>query len=233
MRVLTAEQRTEAWHAARCGKLTASRTGEAFSQTKAGAWASSREDLISELVEERLTGQSREYFETRWMRKGTEMEPEILAAVEARLGVFIDSVGLVEHSYIRQFAGSPDGLIDAVWTSETEVVASAAVEAKWRKPEIHLALLESFNPDGTAQVPDIHIHQVLSHFVITGCSTVWYASFNESFADRLILIKCQRQDFQHQIVMLESNVRRFLGEVDSRMERIACRALPSILRGKP
>ena len=55
------EQRTEAWHLQRLGKVTASRVADVIAKTKSG-YSASRENYMAQLVVERLTNKPSEGF---------------------------------------------------------------------------------------------------------------------------------------------------------------------------
>lgn len=50
------DQRTDAWFAARCGRVTASRIADVMARTKSG-YGASRANYLAQLVCERLTGE--------------------------------------------------------------------------------------------------------------------------------------------------------------------------------
>ncbi len=73
------EQRTDEWFAARLGKVTASRVADLMATTKTG-YAASRDNLMAQLVIERLTNQRQESYTNASMQWGTEQEPFARAA---------------------------------------------------------------------------------------------------------------------------------------------------------
>lgn len=106
------EQRTAEWHAARCGKVTASRIVDVMAKGKSGE-ATTRAGYKAELAREILTGIQGESFSNVAMRWGTETEPFARSAYEAANDAFIDQVMFVDHPRIPMAGASPDGMIGA------------------------------------------------------------------------------------------------------------------------
>lgn len=103
-------QNTPEWYAARLGKLTASRVGDAMARTKDG-WGASRDNYIAELAYERLTGESLPSYATGAMETGTLRQPAAVAAYELRFDVDVEDVGFVPHPTIAMSGASPDGRV--------------------------------------------------------------------------------------------------------------------------
>lgn len=104
-------QRNAEWFAARCGCLTGSRVADALATLRNGAPAKASEDMLVELVTERLTGHCVEHFQSDAMRWGTEQEGAARDAYEAETGNMVDLVGFVHHPSIEWLGASPDGLV--------------------------------------------------------------------------------------------------------------------------
>jgi putative phage-type endonuclease len=104
------EQRTEAWHSARCGKVTASRTADVMAQTKSG-YAASRANYMAQLITERLTQTPTEGFSSTAMQWGTDTEPQARMAYELMTGEAVVETGFIPHPTIAGFGASPDGLV--------------------------------------------------------------------------------------------------------------------------
>lgn len=62
------EQRTPEWFAARCGKVTASRLADVMARTKSG-YSTSRQNYMTELICQRLTGKLEEGFSNAAMMR--------------------------------------------------------------------------------------------------------------------------------------------------------------------
>ena len=104
------EQRSDAWFAARIGKVTASRVADVLAKTKTG-YSATRDNYMAQLVCERLTGEKGESFTNAAMQHGTDTEPLARAAYESLKDVLVDEVGFVPHPSIIMAGASPDGLV--------------------------------------------------------------------------------------------------------------------------
>ena len=106
MRIYDFEQRSEEWFQVRLGKFTASKAADLLmKETTAGY-----NNLINQIVYERLTGKSPESFKNDWMQRGTELEAEAIKAFELETFQKVRSVGFIE---MDEWTGaSPDGLIN-------------------------------------------------------------------------------------------------------------------------
>ena len=109
--VIDVPQRSEAWFAARAGRLTASRAADMLKKIKTGE-AAGRRDLRMQLVTERLTGvpEDGDGFVSAAMQRGIDLEPMAFAAYEAATGQMATKVGFIQSDDF--LAGySPDGVI--------------------------------------------------------------------------------------------------------------------------
>lgn len=185
------------WFSARLGRVTASRVADVIAKTKSG-YSTSRENYCVELALERLTGNRLESFSNDAMKWGTETEPLARAAYEARTGAIVDEVGMVPHPSIEMTGASPDGLIDA----------DGLLECKCPNSATHAKTLLSQKPDGK------YITQMMWQMACTGRKWNDFASFDPRFPEhlQLFVIRVARDD--EKIAELESEVKRFLAEVD-------------------
>lgn len=110
MKVITADQGSPEWFAARCGVPSGSRFADIMAQGKSGAPSATRASYLSDLAFEAATGIKTEFAATAAMQHGVAMEPLARAAYEARTGEFVDEIGFCLHDYIN-CGVSPDGLV--------------------------------------------------------------------------------------------------------------------------
>jgi len=104
------EQGSAEWLALRLGKVTASRMKDVLSKGRGTAQSKTAETYMMELLCERLTGESKPFFENDAMQWGTATEPQARAMYELMSGNTVKEVAFVEHN---EFIGiSPDGMID-------------------------------------------------------------------------------------------------------------------------
>ena len=103
------EQGSEAWKQMRLGKVTASKMKDVMSNGRGGALSKMSETYMMDLIAERLTGESKPFFENDAMRWGTETEPQARAMFELQEGLEVEEVAFIEYDdYVGM---SPDGLI--------------------------------------------------------------------------------------------------------------------------
>jgi len=106
------EQRTEAWHQQRCGKLTASRFSDILSVLKSGKSSESRSKYMREIVFEILSGVPKQSSNAQAMKWGTEIEQYARESYELYTGNIVQSAEFTLHPQFQYVGCSPDGLID-------------------------------------------------------------------------------------------------------------------------
>lgn len=99
------EQGTEEWLDVKRGKFSASNFSKLFMNESTQGY----NDIINQIVFERITGKSPEFYVNEYMLRGTELEPEARADYEFTTGNKVEQVGFIE---LNEWVGvSPDGLI--------------------------------------------------------------------------------------------------------------------------
>ena len=104
------EQRSAEWHAARLGKVTASKVADVVARTRTG-YAASRANYMAQLVCERLTGKPTEGFSNAAMEWGVEQEAAARDAYSARVGELVTEVGFIDHPAIKMAGASTDVIV--------------------------------------------------------------------------------------------------------------------------
>lgn len=188
------------WHAARLGKVTASRVADVIAQTKSG-WGASRTNYMAELIAERLTQTTGERFTNDAMRWGTEKEPDACAAYSFRLDLDLEEVGFIDHPSVAMSGASPDRLVGDV----------GLLEVKCPNTATHLDTLLS------RAVPAKYVTQMQWQMAATGRAWCDFASFDPRLPESMSLFvqRVPRDDVM--IMELEREVRAFLGEVDAKL----------------
>lgn len=104
------EQGSKEWSNLRLGKITASRIKDLLSNGKGGAVSKTAESYMIELIAEKLTGNSKSFFENAAMKWGTETEPLAREMYSVNNDfIEVEQVAFIE---LNEFIGmSPDGLI--------------------------------------------------------------------------------------------------------------------------
>jgi putative phage-type endonuclease len=193
-------QGSEAWFAARCGRVTASRVADVVARTKTG-WGASRANYAAELIAERLTGCTAPGFSNSAMQWGTDQEPVARAAYEARTGVTVDLVGFVDHPEIAMSGASPDGLIGD----------DGLIEIKCPNTATHLDTLLS------ETVPGKYVTQMQWQMACTGRAWCDFASFDPRLPANMALFVRRIDRDVSLILELESEVAAFLAEIDAKV----------------
>ena len=195
------EQRSSEWFATRCGKVTASRVADILATTKTGVSAS-RQNYLIELAIQRVTGVVEQSYTNAAMQWGIDTESQARAAYEVKTNSFVDQIGFVDHPKIENFGCSPDGLIDD----------HALVEFKAPNSSTHW---EYFKAN---QVPKKYMIQIQTQLSVTGREWCDFVSFDPRMPERkqLLIIRVPRD--VRMIEDIESNVEKFLIEVESEVK---------------
>lgn len=197
------EQGSTEWFAARLGKVTASRVADVIAKTKTG-YSTSRENYMAQLVCERMTGTQGESYSNAAMQWGTDQEPLARAAYEAAKDVLVDEVGFIVHPTIIAAGASPDGLVGD----------DGLIEIKCPNTATHIDTLLS------DKVPSKYNTQMQWQMACTGRKWCDFVSFDPRMPEGLQLF-IQRVDFDEQYVkMLEAEITEFLGELETKIERL-------------
>lgn len=199
------DQRTEEWHAARLGKVTASRIADLMAKGRTGAPSASRENYKAQLVCERLTGFRADAFSSTAMQWGTETEPQARATYTLTTGRVVEEVGFIPHPTIQMCGASPDGCIDG---------GRGLVEIKCPNSATHIATLLGKPP------ADSYVKQMQWQMACVGADWCDFASFDPRLPDEMQL-HIQRiaadYDLQREI---EKEVVAFLAEVESEVREL-------------
>ena len=131
-----------------------------------------------------------------WTRRGTEMEPEAVAAYESKTGHKVTGVGLCIHDS-GHFGASPDGLIYEDFTRlcgnvlVTDTTLSHGLEIKCPEGKTHLKYLRA----GT--VPDEYLCQVHCQLAVTGCAFWDFFSYHPNLPP--LLVRIERDEFTERL----------------------------------
>ena len=195
------EQGSDAWHQLRLGKVTASRVADILAKTKTGVSAS-RGNYLVELAIQRVTGQIEESYTNAAMAWGTETEPKARMAYEVFNDVLVEQVPFVDHSTIKGFGASPDGLVNIDGLCEIKCPNSAT----------HWAYLKSGEP------PNKYFIQMQAQLSCTGREWNDFISFDPRMPEKSqLFVKRVFRDDKF-IGIMEDEVKKFLEEVDRETE---------------
>jgi putative phage-type endonuclease len=193
------DQRSVEWHQARLGHATGSRASDIL----AGKDTQARKGYITQLVTERLTGQSQDFYTNADMQRGIDVEPVARAAYQAS-NELVDEVGFIKHPTILWFGASPDGLVGS----------DGLVEIKCPRSTTHLEYIQAKKP------PQKYIPQMLAQLSCTGRKWVDFVSFDNRFPEHLQLFVVRFEPSAEELEKFESKVKEFLSEVNNLMEQL-------------
>jgi len=202
-------QGTEDWFAARLGKATASRVADIVARTKSG-YSASRANYAAQLVVERLTGVREEGFTSAAMEWGTRHEPDARAAYAFMQGVEVIEVGFVDHPDVSRSGASPDGLVGA----------DGALEIKCPNTATHIDTLAN------DKIADKYHVQVQWQMACTGRAWCDFVSFDPRMPTEMQLYVKRIPRDEARINELETEVAKFLKEVDATVDELNARYRP-------
>lgn len=206
MKVIDAPQGSDAWLAARAGRVTASRISDVLAKGRSGAPSATRAAYMGELIAETLTGQPANAFQGNAdTERGIELEPEARSLYEQRKGVLVDAVGLVIHPRIDRSAASPDGLVDD----------AGLLEIKCPRIHTHLEYLLGGEP------PSKYVPQMAWQAACTERAWVDFVSFCPAMPEDLRLFVVRYEPSLVYLREIEGAVVEFLAELDEKLARVA------------
>lgn len=194
------EQGTEAWHALKAGKVSAS----CFADILAKGQGKMRASYMRRIVAERLIGKPIDTYRNAHMDRGTEQEPLARLAYEAATDCLLERVGFIEHDDLP-VGCSPDSLI---------VGKRRGLEVKCVIPTVQIDTWL------TGGCPSEHKPQVQGGMWLTGYDEWDFVSYSPLLpAHRRLYVYTVQRD-QAYIDDLEKEVMRFLKDVAITMERL-------------
>lgn len=204
------EQGTPEWHAARCGRATASE----FAAVLAKGQGKTRATYLRKVISERLTGKVAEGYTNKHMERGTEQEPMARFAYEATFGVTVKRIGFIQHADLM--AGcSPDGLVGE----------DGGAEIKCVLPHVQVDTMLS------GSYPSEHRAQVQGSLWLSGRRWWDFVSYCPDMLDaryRLYRFRVERDEAY--IKIIENEVRIFLADVDRALVQINGQDIEGLLR---
>jgi len=172
MIVFTCEQRSEAWHEARLGRITGTRFKNLMSKENTASY----QDLLTNIACEIITGKAEDNYVNAVMEAGIETEPEARKEYEIWFGTEIRQVGFIipdeDHKYHDWIGVSPDGLTDD----------NGMIEIKCPLPKTHFGYIED------NKFPSDYRYQVQGQLFVTEldyCDFVSYCNGMKLFVVRV------------------------------------------------
>ena len=136
------DQRTDEWHEARLGRITASRIYDVIAKTAKGAYTAKRDDYMYQLAAERMTGLPTRIYANEAMQWGTAVEPEAIEFYSEYYGYKVESAPFIIHRNMAFAGASPDGIVNNEWLVEikcTQTNTFLKIRASNAAPENYVA----------------------------------------------------------------------------------------------
>ena len=196
MRIDQHEQGSPEWLAARLGIPSASMFAKIV--TTKGAWSTSADTYINQLVAERLTGEREEVFQSHHMIRGTELEPDARDLYSLMTDSEVTEVGFCLHDTLA--AGcSPDGLIGE----------DGGLEIKCPAPATHVEYLRG------GVLPSKYKQQVMGCLWITGREWWDFVSYHPTM--KPLIVRVERDE--EYIAALENCVTQAVHLIEQNVEK--------------
>lgn len=161
-------QQGDAWLRNRVGRITGSRIADVCSYLsrasgpkKAGDSSSKRDDYRLEIIFERLTGRTKDHYNSPAMQRGTNLEDDARLYYENVLRVMCEPVNFVLHSKYDFTGASPDSLVGT----------DGLLEIKCLLPWNHLKYAIA------REIPEEYLPQVAWELACTGRKWVDFVLF--------------------------------------------------------
>jgi YqaJ-like viral recombinase domain len=199
MQIITCEQGTPEWHAARLGIPTASRFATVMAKGKSGGDSVTRKEYMQKLAGEIITGRPMENYRNEAMERGHEQEAEARSLYAYTFNVTPELVGFVRNG---QAGCSPDALIgnDGVLEIKSKA-AHVLIELNERKMR--------------GDFPAEHLAQCQGNLWITEREWIDIAAY----CPGMILYQVRAYRAEPYIKTLASEVDRFNAELHEMVER--------------
>lgn len=176
--ILTMEQGTPEWFAARRGVVSSSKFKDVMTKGRGNAPSKTRETYMKELACERVTGIVQEGFTNEHMERGNLLEPRARAMFQLDRGLKVEEVGFI-RTVCGNLGTSTDGLIGE----------NAVLEIKCPKNTTHFSYW--LDPDSLYRA---YKAQVQGEMYITGRDICYLMSFHPEFNDGkdLLVLEVER-----------------------------------------
>lgn len=197
------EQGSLEWHAAKCGKVSASRIADVMARTQKG-WGAPRKHYMDKLVAERITGQPMGQKSVPSLDRRLEMEPEARIAYEFYSDNTVVEVGFIDHPIIPNCGASPDGLIGD----------DGGLELKCCDSPAHIEMLT------TSVIDKGYLYQCDFGMACTGREWWDFGSYDPTMPEELKLWVKRIDRNAARIAEIESAVIEFLAEVDAKVAAV-------------
>jgi len=205
IQILTCEQRTPEWFAARAGRVTGSRAADVMARIKSGE-AAARRDYRLQLAVERITGKPMEDggFVTNEMQRGIDLEPKAREVFATRSGIEVRETGFVIREDMP-IGCSTDGDMGNF---------ESILEIKCPKSATHVEYLKA------DRLPPRYVWQVTHNVFCTHAKAAHFVSYDDRLPAHLdyFALKIERCDLP--VTEYAFELKQFLGEVEAEYQEL-------------
>ena len=191
-----------AWLLERVGFVTASQFKHLLPGKK-GGYLAARDTYKWQLVTERLTGRATEHYVNPAMQWGIDQEGFARAEFVQRMRLMVDLVGFIKHPTLMVGA-SPDGVIND---------GDGLVEFKCPTTNTHLQTIM----DG---MDSMHMPQLQGQMWMTGAKEVYFCSYDPRLPRGMDFFVDRIDRDQAYIDTLETEVCKFLNEINDTIAQL-------------
>lgn len=161
MIILNIDQQSEAWHEARCGRVTGTRFKNLVSKDTTDSY----KDLVTNIACEIITNKQEEIYLNADMERGIEREPVARKEYEVLFDTEVKTIGFMipdeDHKYHEWIGISPDGLLSD----------NGLLEIKCPKMKTHFEYIER------NELPSEYRYQVQGQLFVSGLAYCDFMSF--------------------------------------------------------
>jgi len=165
------EQKSEAWHEARCGRVTGTR----FKALVSGESTQTYKDLVTNIACEIITRRQEDTYTSPDMERGVELEPIARDLYSEIMGVNVQEIGFItpdeDNPYLEWMGISPDG-----------VIKNSLLEIKCPKARTHLEYIEA------NKLPSEYRYQVQGQLFVTGFEYCDFMSYSDGMKPFIIRV---------------------------------------------
>lgn len=195
LRIVPCEQGSPEWFAARLGKVTSSRAKAATMAPSTKTYQRAKAEMVVELT----TGlAARSVVSAYALDEGMRLEPDALAAYEARTGNAVRRIGFLTRASQPRCGYSPDGTISR----------EGLIELKCPFAANHMLYT-------TQGIPNTYMPQLLHALWFTGADWIDFVSFNPDFPPAQQIAIHRLLPPADLIAAYEAKVSAFLADVES------------------
>ena len=197
-KIIDVEQRTEAWHHARLGRITGTGLKKILGTPKV------RDGYFYEILAERLSVEASS--EESAMDRGVRLEKEAVEYYEKNQGVKVTAAGFIERGDNKWVGYSPDGIVNEHKDIEVKCLSSAN----------HLKAFL------TNQIPEEYIPQGIHAFVVNDDLGIRdFVFFDPRITVKpFFIITMRRSEYEKEIAEAKALVEEFLNSINKSIAEI-------------